>query len=205
MTEEITEEPKGLNKPTIIFLIIFIIVFFAIVGVLSVRWKTESPASNVVEYNYFKFEEVGGLWQTNIQLDNQPYEAIFRFNPKQAENVSIKGNFTGFKTTPIYITFDPDVGRDKFKYLALAASELTLNVVKALNYTVEAACTKNETDICSDRPIVTCADDASVIYLVSDAPTQIKLEGDCITLSGENMELLRSVDRLLFQWYKIIK
>ena len=205
MNEEITEEPKGLNKPTLYFLVIGTILFALILVFSLGQWKKETPKANIVEYNYYKFEEVGGLWQTNIQLDDQLFEAIFRFNPKQAENVSVKGNFTGFKKSPIYITFDPDVNKKEFTYLALAASELTLNVVRALNFTVEAACTKNETDTCIDRPIITCADNASVIYLVSDAPTQITLDEDCITLSGEGMELLRSVDRLLFQWYKIIR
>lgn len=205
MTEEVPEElEKKLNKPSIIFIVVCVIVFALILFFLVFGLKKPEFKPNIVEYNYYNFEEVGGLWQTNIQLDKQLFEAIFRFNPKQVENVSIVGNFTGFRTSPIYITFDPDVNSDKFKYLALAASELSLHVVRALNFTVEAACTKNETDACLNRPIVTCADNASVIYLLAESPMQISLNNSCVVLSGDGFDLLKSVDRLLFQWYKVM-
>ena len=167
--------------------------------------KGKQPETNKVEYNYFTFEELGGLWETNIELRDQTYRAAFRFNPTQVEDVTVVGGFTGFKKTPIYITFDPEADKEEYKYLALAASELTLNVVRALNFTVEAACTKNLTEACANRPIVTCQDNASVIYLVPKAPTQVTLDGDCMTLSGHEFDLLKSVDRILFQWYKIMK
>ena len=196
-----TEETE---KTTRYFIIIGAVALVVVIGFLLFGFKKEAP-KNTVDYNYFTFEEIGGLWQTNIQIKNQPYEALFRFNPTQVQDVYITGNFSGFKQEPIYITFDPDAGKEQFKYLALAASELSLHIVRALNLTVEAACTKNETEACFNRSIVTCADDASVIYLVSKPPTQITLDGDCVTLSGDGMELLKSADRLLFQWYKVMK
>lgn len=202
MTEELEQET---NKQTKIFIVLGAVIFVLILGFVFFGMKKEEPKRNIVEYNYFKFEETGGLWKTNIQLDKQLFEAMFRFNPPQTENVTITGDFTGFRKTPIYITFDPDIESEKFKYLALAASELSLNVIRALNFSVEAACTKNETDACQNRSIKTCADNESVIYLVAENPTQITLNQSCITLSGEEMELLKSVDRLLFQWYKIMK
>jgi hypothetical protein len=167
--------------------------------------KGKPPVPNTVEYNYFTFNEIGGLWETRIDLDSQPYQATFRYNPKQVEDVAIAGTFNGFKKEPIYITFDPEADKEEYKYLALAASELTLNIVRALNFTVEAACTKNVTDACLNRTIVSCQDDASVIYIVPRAPTQVTLDNDCITLSGSGLDLLKSVDRILFQWYKIMK
>ncbi|MBS3147496.1 hypothetical protein J4219_01280 [Candidatus Woesearchaeota archaeon] len=178
------------------------VVLAFLVIVYAIPSKT-IPDSNVVEYNYFTFTEVGGLWETNIDLDNQLYSAIFRYNPKQVEDVYITGNFTGFKKDPIYITFDPDSDKKEFPYLALATTELSLHLIRALNFSVEAACTKNLTDACIDRPIVTCDSNESVIYLLAKAPTQITLDKNCATLSGEGLDLLKSVDRLLFQWYKI--
>jgi len=203
----VTEEQPDTKKPTRIFIIVGVIALIAILGFVLFGMKSEkSLVSSTVDYNYFKFEEVGGLWQTNIQLDNQVYEGAFRFNPKQVEDVYISGNFSGFKSSPIYITFDPDSEKGQFKYLALASSELTLHVVRGLNFTVIGACTKNETDACFERPIVTCDDvDKSVIYLKAEPPAQITLNDHCVVLSGNEMELLKSVDRLLFQWYKIMK
>lgn len=185
----------------IISLTLLVLVFLLIVFGLKSAPKAEL---NTMTYNFFTFEEIGGFWETDIQLDDQLYRAAFRFNPKQVEDVEIRGNFTGFKTEPIYITFDPDVEREEFKYLALATTELSLHLIRALNYSVEAACTKNLTEACRDRPIVNCGDNASVIYIVSKPPTQISLEGSCVKLSGDGFNLVRSVDRLLYQWYKIM-
>jgi len=35
-------------------------------------------------------------------------------------------------------------------------------------------------------------------------PTQVTLDGSCVKLNGHEFDLLKTVDRLLFQWYKII-
>jgi hypothetical protein len=200
-----TEEVPQLNKETKIFYVIGIILFIAILFFLLFGLRHRQAGTNKVDYSYFTFEEIGGLWQTTVQLDKQAYQATFRYNPTQVQDVTIMGNFSGFRKLPIYITFDPEADKDEYKYLALAASELTLNIVRALNFTVEAACTKNITDACADRPIITCKDDASVIYLIPKAPTQITLDGHCVILSGSGFELLKSIDRILFQWYKIMK
>ena len=194
------------NRPTRYFLIIVSIVAVAVLGYLLFGLG-EPPEEEIatVEYNYFTFKEIGGMWNTNINFNNQLYGATFRFNPEQVEEVYVAGNFTGFRKSPVYITFDPDVDEEQFKYLALAASELSLHLIRALNVSIEVACTKNETDACIDRPIVTCQDDESVIYLVPLPPAQITLDDSCITLNGGEMDLLKSVDRMLFQWYKIIR
>lgn len=195
----------GTNKQTKIFIII------AAVFILGLMWFLifglhEEPEPNTVEYNYFVFEEIGGHWQTTITLDGQLYDASFRFNPEQVEDVNISGNFSGFKEAPIYITFDPDVEPEKFKYLALATSELSLHIIRALNFSVQAACTKNETDACVDRPIVTCDDpDKDVIYVQSEAPAEIVLDNRCVTVRGAEFDIVRSADRLLYQWYKIMR
>jgi hypothetical protein len=203
MTEEVPET----KKPTMIFIIVGLLVLAGIILFLLFGLKGKPPErETTVEYNYFKFEEIGGLWQTTIQLQNQVYEGAFRFNPKQVEDVYISGDFSGFKSSPIYITFDPDAEESQFKYLALASSELSLHIIRGLNFTAAGACTKNETEACLERPIVTCDDvDKSVIYLKAEAPTQITLNEHCVTVSGLEMDLLKSVDRLLFQWYKIMR
>jgi len=192
------------NKATKIFISVAAIILIAFLAFLL--WPRDvQPISNTVEYNYFTFYEVGGLWNTKIQLKNQLYEGTFRFNPVQVEDVYIAGNFSNFKPGLIYITFDPNSSSEDFKYLALASAELGLHLVRALNVSIEAACTVNETDACIDRTIVNCGDDKNVIYIKSEAPTQITLGETCVTLSGIEMELLKSVDRVLFQWYKIMR
>lgn len=194
---------EGLNTPTKVFVVVALVVIVLVIGFVFFGFNPELP-SNSVEYNYFTFYEIGGLWQTSIQLDGRMYDAVFRFNPTQVEDVYVAGEFKGFNSSTIYVTFDPLSESQDFAYLALGVSELTLHLARALNYSVVAACTRNETDACVDRPVVTCDGGLPVVELVADAPTQITLDNRCIRLSGEGFELLRSVDRLLFQWYKIM-
>ncbi|PIN76022.1 hypothetical protein COV18_01200 [Candidatus Woesearchaeota archaeon CG10_big_fil_rev_8_21_14_0_10_37_12] len=202
--DEQQEEYKA-SKQTIIFSVVAGVVLLVVIGFLFFGFDDSAPTLPTVEYNYFKFEQIGGMWQTTIELDDQPYEAPFRFNPEQVQDVPVVGKFSGFVKMPVYITFDPESEYDDFKYLALGVSELTLHMVRALNVSVEAACTKNVTDACVDRPIVTCGDfGKSVIYLHTSNETLVNLSNHCITLSGPELDLLKPVDRLLFQWYKIM-
>jgi len=204
MTEEQQTEPAQSSKATTYFLVIALIVIIAVLGYIFFGVKLVQPEPEKIEYSYFTFTEVGGLWQTNIQLKDRLYDAVFRFNPKQVEEVYVTGQLENL-TGPVYITFDPVQQEDDYKYLALASSELSLHLVRALEKEVIAACTSNETDACLERPVVTCSDqDKSVIYLNTYPPTQITLNGTCVMLQGEKMELLKSVDRLLFQWYRVM-
>ncbi len=202
MTEEPTEEEK--TKYTTYFIVGAVIVLIAFLGYTFFIYKPEPAKVETVEYSYFTFTNVGGLWQTSIQLDKQIYDAVFRFNPKQVEDVYITGELGNF-SEPIYITFDPVQDKEAYKYLALASSELSLNLIRALEKEVISACTSNETEACQGRPIVTCGENKNVIYLNPLPPTQISLNNTCITLQGHEMELLKSVDRLLYQWYKIMR
>ncbi len=201
------ESPQETSKETRIFLIIGSIAFAALLLFLVFGLKHQKTTElNKVTFNYFTFTEVGGLWQTDINVDGQPYEGVFRFNPEQVKDVYITGNLTAFKKEPVYITFDPNASSGDFKYLALGASELSLHLVRALNVSVVAACTSNDSLVCEGRQIVTCEDkDKNVIYLDASPPTQITLDGRCVKLSGLEMDLLKSIDRLLFQWYRIMK
>jgi len=192
------------EKHTLYFMVIGGVVFLAILWLLLVGLKSETPKT-IVEYNYFTFEEIGGLWQTTINLEDQLYVGVFRFNPEQVKDLEISGDSSRL-SQPIYITFDPDSDEEQFKYLALATAELSLHLIRAFDVSVIAACTKNETDACIDRPIVNCGDpDKSVIYLVAKPPTQVALSDKCVALWGHNFDLLKSVDRFLFRWYKIMQ
>jgi len=204
------EQPPEESKATKYFIVAACIVFVLILGGLLLWGKLVKPPAepelNTLDYNYFEFVEIGGLWNTDIDLGGTLYEATFRYNPEQVEDVYITGTLTNYNKAPVYITFDPDADEDAFKYLALATTELSLHMVRALNISIEAACTKNETDACIDRPIVTCDDpDKTVVYLQAEPPTQITLGDGCVTLSGEGLDLLKSVDRMLYQWYKIME
>jgi len=197
------------NSTTVFYVCaaIAVFAFFAVIFGLK-YFADDSPAPlQTVEYNYFTFYNVSGFWETDILLGKQIYRGTFRFNPLEVENVSIEGNLSkGFNSPPVFITFDPTSNPESFKYQALAVTELSLHMVRALNVSVEGACTKNETDACIERSIVSCDSlNASVIYVVPEGEPKIVLDNRCITLYGSDFGLVKSADRLLYQWYKIIK
>lgn len=197
------------QNPVSIFYIVAGVVILAIFAVIfSLQYLVDdTPVVQKVEYNYFTFYNVSGFWDVDIKLGEQVYRGTFRFNPLELENVSINGSLSkSFNTPPVFITFDPTSNPDSFKYQALAVTELSLNLVRALNVSVEGACTKNETDACVDRPIVSCDTlNASVIYIVPEGEPKIVLNNRCVTLYGSEFGLVKSADRLIYQWYKIMK
>lgn len=196
-------------RPVVVFYIVSLALLFLIIGaILSVHFFVpEKPRFESVEYNYFTFVNVSGFWETDIKLGRQLYRGTFRFNPFEVENVSINGTFSSsaFNRPPLYLTFDPSSDPESFKYQALALSELSLHLVRALNISVEGACTKNDTDACLNRSIVSCeTPNVSVIYVVPEGEPSIVLDNRCITLYGREFGLVKAVDRLLYQWYNII-
>ncbi len=157
-------------------------------------------------YNGFVFIKIGNMWHTEYQMNDQVFKIPLHFNPREVEDISITGtmNQTKFNTAKnYYITFDP-LG-EELAYVALSAAELSLNLATAMDIFPQAACTVNETDACSTRPIVTCDSEDAVIYLKSSNTTQITLNSSCLTIEGKGEDLVRSTDRLIYQWYGIMK
>ncbi|RJQ20318.1 hypothetical protein C4580_03960 [Candidatus Woesearchaeota archaeon] len=198
---EESAEPQ-LNTQSKLFASIAVLCIIGLILFIIFGLKGEPPKPPTVTHNYFTFTQIENLWQTEVEVNNQLFAATFRYHPQQTENVTVIGNQTKLRQ-PIYITFDPESNPDQFKYLALASTELSLHLIRGLNLTIEAACTKNTTDACINRTIIDCPSNASVIKFIAEEPTQVTLEDHCITLSGKELELLKSVDRLLFRFYRI--
>ena len=92
------------------------------------------------------------------------------------------------------------------KYYTLALSELSFNIVKGLNRSISGTCTK-ENNICDNRTIVSCNNSQGlpVIELALANETGIELLGNCLKISGQEYDLVKAVDRLLYQWYGVMK
>lgn len=197
------------EKNAAVFYVIAAVVVLFIFGVIFNLdyFIDDTPKLQSIEYNYFKFYNVSGFWETDIVLDKQVYRGTFRFNPLEVENISVEGNLSpAFNKPPLFISFNPESPQETFKYQALAVTELSLHLVKALNISVEGACSVNATDACIDRPIVNCeTPNASVIYVVPEGEPRIVLDNRCVTLYGSEFGLVKSVDRVLYQWYNIIR
>ncbi len=191
---------------------IFIVAAIVLLGVgIAMFLLSRGPADNEdvekVEYNQFIFEKYAGLWNTQWQdADKQLYNLRLHYNPFQVENISISGKDTWDSGSTTYITFDPD-GKD-FRYIALSAAELSLNMYNAFGIAPVAACTSNASVECASRPIVSCdniPENSSAIYLRHVNPTGITISGRCAIIQGDGPEVLRASERAIYQWYGIIR
>ena len=186
-----------------IFVVIGVLIFLLVmVSFFKLIFPEPSPIR--VIYNYYEFNQKAGHWYFEWQSENTIYNIPLRYNPKEVEDVPIEGTLNeSFNRPEIYITFNPDDAN--YTVLALAAGELSLNMVRALKVKPVASCTINSTDACTDQPIVTCENkNKSVILLRDKGSPGILLKGNCVVLLGKNLDLIKSIDRLLYQWYGIM-
>jgi len=206
--EEIEKEQKEtakMRKIAVIMVVGFIVIFF--VALFGVKYfYNDTVEYPTVTYNGFEFTEIADTWYAQWQNEEKLVAISARYNPYEVENVTVLGELgEGFQQSEVYVTFNPYSEEDSFKYLAVAAADLSQSVVKAFSKKIIPACTQYHNETCENLSIVTCDDtDKAVIHLVAEEPTQIILQGNCITLQGKEFELMRSVDKLLYLWYKII-
>lgn len=183
------------------FIVLFIILVYA------VKYLYPKEDQDYYTYNHFDFVYDDGMWYTLIQLDDQPWKIPLRFGPRDVEHVPIIGDPDLHLTVKaVYITFDPD-DEDLDYHTTLAASELSLNLAQALDITPIGACTKNTTEACINRTIISCETDSkhAIIYLTQNSSFPIvEQKNNCLILKGKGFDLVKAVDRLLLYWYKIM-
>jgi len=182
-----------------------LIVLFLIL-LYSIKYVYPKENQNYYTYNHFDFVYDGGMWYTLIQLNDQPWKVPLRFGPREVEYIPIIGDPDLHLTVKaVYITFDPEA--EDMNYTALAASELSLNLAQALGITPLGACTKNITEACHNRTIISCETDNkhAIIYLTQNSSFPIvEQKNNCLILKGKGFDLVKTVDRLLLYWYKIM-
>jgi len=196
-----------------LFLTLFIIIIISLAFGYFLR-STSKPKLQTEYSNGFTFTKVGNFWYTTIKnpIVNQEYNIDFRYAPSQVRNIIVTGNPDNFfvllkqgNLTASYITFDLD--NNVSSAVTLAAADLS-KLLKVINgITLVAACTSNQTTACYERPIVTCEnqeDRALVIYLKQSTAPRISMTKNCLTIEGENEDLVRAYTKLLFLWYNIL-
>ncbi|MBI4017255.1 MAG: hypothetical protein HY363_06205 [Candidatus Aenigmarchaeota archaeon] len=189
----------------IVGIVLFVlVVLVAILYGLKYVYKPHYPT---ITYNNFEFKQKDKFWHTLWQRNDKVYTISLRFNPKELEDIPITGvlnsTFNRRKTT--HVTFDPQSDSDQFKYLAVAASELTVNMAGPLGKDIVAACTQNITSACADRPIVSCeSNEKNVILLKAEGAPHIELNNTCMTLYGTGFDIVKTIDKMLYIWMQII-
>ena len=201
---------KKKKKDTILYWSIALVIAVIILFIAASKYYQKQPDYPVVIYNNWEFTRISDMWWFEWQHNSQVYTIPLRFNPYEAEEVKINGklNSTAFNSRGyVYITFDlSNESSQDLSMLALASAELTQNIATAIKKTPVAACTNAYNDACDERPVKTCENtDEPVIFLREGGETLITLKGNCIIIEGKGIELVKSVDRLLYHWYRIMQ
>jgi len=69
-----------------------------------------------------------------------------------------------------------------------------------------AACDKNGTLACRGRPIITCDNTDDLVLYVKEANiSKVYYDDNCIVVEGSGFELVKGVDRILYDLYDIIE
>ncbi len=208
------ETKKTTTRNTLIAIASLIIIFALIFGVSYLYGKTRRNPYEY-EYNGFTFKKYDdGKWHTQMRWGNNLLNVPLSFGPNDLEDIQVTGYINNIfvESKDVYITFDPPkdillptgaIVKEKLGYLALAATELSLNLVQGMKLTTISACTNNDSS-CGDVPVITCENDEATVYLKRSDKTEVLLDGNCIIISGKDMDLVRAVDRLLLYWYSVM-
>ncbi len=193
-------------------IVLLILIVFSL-GAFLVKDK------NQVRYNDFLFSKAkNGFWNVRLYADTPQgkiaYNLETRFNPNELEYIPVTTsvldtdilaffkNNDGSAIDAVYLTFDPKLNESSA--IALAASDVASRL-RAMGISVEIACSKNFTDACFEKPIITCNSTYPVIYIKeaeNEAVTYAPYH--CIMIEGKGIGLIKSVERLLFTWYGIM-
>jgi len=166
------------------------------------------PELGYVYKGAYSFIYNDGLWllQLKSPQGTAVYNIALHYGARDVENITVIGGPTKKFTDSedFYVTFNPTAS--DLQYTALAVSELDNSLIKSFQKKPIAACDRNETSACFDRPIVTCETNSSipVIYFQNaDGPRAVYVD-NCLIIQGSGLDLVRVVDRILLQWYKVM-
>jgi len=168
--------------------------------------------STQYSYNGFTFVYSNDLWFTELRIPgtNKEYSIPMQYGPRElgyipALNLDMYNFSAASSGRPkkIYVTFDPD---QENTGTSLALSALFDYLPPVFNINIEIACTTNHTH-CIGKSIIKCEDAEKATIFLNNAPgvsTLVELKGNCINLQGDGKELIKAVNRFLYQWYGIM-
>ncbi len=216
--KESSDQEGNKKNNSFLYSVIMIGIIVVVVGSILLGIKMFSPRDiddirqEIVEkgeteygymYNGFIFIEWEGLWHTQLQRGDELYNLHFHYSPGHVDQIPVTGSLdTGVDTSKFYITSDPL--EENKSLIAISLLELNLNLVKGLGAKTTVACYKNETEACYNRPIITCDNtEEAVIFVKTGDKTKVVLDGNCIVIQGKGDDLLKAVDKVLFDFYGI--
>ena len=97
-------------------------------------------------------------------------------------------------------TFDPT--EENKSDVTVAAIDFAKGLSIVFKLDVESACTVNASNC---PQVQTCnSTDKAVIEIIRDDNPRAEYEGNCLRVYGKDTDLIRVVNRIMFEWYGII-
>ena len=176
--------------------------------VLNLQGKLK-PSQGYVYKGIYSFIDFDNLWYTqlNSPKGTKIYNLALRYSPNELKDIVIEGNLNSEifnNQSEFYVTFNPS-GKD-FSYVGLAVADFNTHMSKVFEKKPIAACDRNETEPCKTRPVVTCEDkDKLVLYIKEADKFRAYYNNNCIVVEGNGIDLVKGVDRILYNLYNIMK
>ena len=222
------EEVKGVKLKSDRILIVGVIIIVLLFGIVfGLRYFTQEQPETIDDLhelnlkgklkeeqgylykNVYSFVKFDNLWYTQFKSPKgtRLYDIQFRYGPREVEDINIKGSLNTEllnRATEYYVTFNP-TGND-FSHVALAVADFNQHMINIFFKKPVAACDKNETYNCADRPIITCENtDKLVLYVKEANSSRVYFDDNCIVVEGSGFNLIKGVDRILYDFYDIIE
>ena len=229
--QEIKKEikSKGSDKiliiGVIVLVLLFIIVFFITrlakeqpktiedLHMLNIQGKLK-PEQGYLYKDAYSFINLDGFWYTQLTSPSgrRLYDMNFRYSPHYLEDIRIFGYLDAElfnNATDYYVTFNPmgdyDPDGDSFSYVVLAVNDFNQHMAKVFGKTPIAACDRNETEACENIPIINCDNTDKIVLYVKEAnQSLVKYDNNCIIVEGNGFDLVKGVDRVLYNFYEIM-
>jgi len=195
------------EKDTFKYIIYGVIIIIGIVLILAFTSKFMDN-ENKDSYNYHGFEFIkhNGMYQTQIQIRGQVgnlYNLEFRYGPRELLDIPIIGEPKYFLSPDtLYIAFDPT--DDNLSSIGVASADIQMNLARVLEKKLVAACTQ-EHEQCVNVSIKNCNNTVAPVIIVKHDPvTLIEQDGNCLIIQGEDMDVTRAANRLVYYLYGIM-
>jgi len=225
--EEIKEVKLKSDKMLIIGAIVLVLLFGIILGfryftqeqpetiddlhALNLKGKLKEDQGYLYKgiYSFVKFDD---LWLTQLKSPKGTilYDIQFRYGPKEVEDIRISGTLNTKRfndATQYYATFNP-LGND-FTHIRLARLDYDIQMTKIFQKIPVSACDRNVTNgttACVGIPIITCDNtNDMVVYFKESEELKLEYDDNCIVISGSGLDLVKGVDRILYDLYDIIE
>lgn len=216
--EKSSEKTLIISIAIIVLLLIFILAFSILnkpqpktledLHVLNLKGKLR-PSQGYVYKGVYSFITLDNLWYTQLTSlkGTKIYSLALRYSPKDLKDIVIEGNLNNNffnNQSKFYNTFNP-TGKE-LSYVSLAIADFSTHMSKVFEKEPIGACDRNETEPCKTRPIVTCEDtDKLVLYIKESERFRTYYNNNCIVVEGQGFDLVKGVDRILYNLYNIME